>query len=192
MAGREGGSLRHPAVLPCDVWGRGWMDMLHDGLDPIPPNSRCHGRESEFALLCLHERQAVIRDCPLPDPKGHPAGRTTAREGAVVELCVSPLKKGQRAKEMCFRGGLSHHPWFPVCLQCPQPWDGLPCSLRGSQTGGRSTTQQRSQCVGSHGKGPPGWGKLHPRPSATQPRTPGAQGDGLESGRHGTQRVGRA
>lgn len=100
MAGREGGSLRHPAVLPRDVWGRGWMDMLHDGLDPIPPNSRCHGRESEFALLRLHERQAVIRDCPLPDPKGHPAGRTTAREGAVVgELCVSPLKKGRRAKE---------------------------------------------------------------------------------------------
>ena len=43
-------------VLPRHVRGRGRVDVLHDGLDPIPPDSRCHSREREFALLCLHKR----------------------------------------------------------------------------------------------------------------------------------------
>lgn len=56
--GTEPQRTRHP-LSPRHIRGRGRVDMLHDGLDPISPNSRSHGRERELTLLRLHKRQCV-------------------------------------------------------------------------------------------------------------------------------------
>ena len=92
--------LGHPTGSPCHVWGRDRVDVLHDGLDPIPPDSRRHSGEGEGALLCLNRRRGVSSDRHLPTPEKGPAGRPAAR-WLSQECGMCPIQDEQswRAKE---------------------------------------------------------------------------------------------
>lgn len=140
---------------PRHVRGGGRVDVLHDGLDPVPPDARRHGRQGEGALLGLHERRGVGRDRHLPAPGG-PMGSTAARWPSPE--CKGAPSGQQGPREEDIRG----RPLLPqgVCTKMLPVLPGAPdqrkaCAWGSSGKGaGQALQAEEAWRVAGQGAGP--------------------------------------